>query len=432
MNPFGRKPDSWRRPAPGLLVAILLGAGLLPGCGHFLKLKKEVKRLETDVYLGGVVPATGGEPVFIAVYRQGSEGEPGFFDAIQLGKGETVFGFSLPPAPDYSVIALVDRNGNRTYDSGEPWWSRSPVGFDANRRSAPLEARWAEAPMPQELQDAWQKARGGGLEAGAAGRTRVPVALGQLVDWNQPRFALDPAGGEGLWQPATALNRYGLGIWFLEPYDPQRIPVLLVHGLGGTAGDWREFGAKLDAKRFQVWVYAYPSGLRIDESADALERGLARLHARYGFARLDVVAHSMGGLVARRALLDAADRGHAGWIRNFVTLSTPWSGHEAAAMGVDYAPATVPAWIDLQTDSEFTRRLRVQPLPAGMTHHLGFTFAGRNLPFLPPSNDGVVSVASQLAPPMQENAADVRGFDLPHAGPLHSDEAARWVGQCLK
>ena len=122
--------------------------------------------------------------------------------------------------------------------------------------------------MPEELQRAWQAARGKGLEVEVADQNRVPVALGQIVDWNQPRFALDPAGSEGLWQPATSLNRYGLGIWFLEPYDPQRIPVLLVHGLGGTAGDWKEFSAKLDTKRFQVWLYAYPSGLRIGESAD--------------------------------------------------------------------------------------------------------------------------------------------------------------------
>ena len=101
-------------------------------------------------------------------------------------------------------------------------------------------------------------------------------------------------------------------------------------------------------------------------------------------------------------------------------------------MGVNYAPATVPAWIDLQTDSEFTQRLRAQALPAGLKHHLGFTFAGRNLPFLPASNDGVVSVASQLAEPMQDQAADVRGFDLSHAETLQSDEAARWVQQCLR
>src|SRR5688572_10667074 len=273
MNPLTLMFEQRTRLTGWLVAAGMIAALLLSGCGNFIRLKGEVKRLETDVYLGGVLPATDGAPALVAVYREGKEGAPGFFDAIQLGRGETAFGFSLPPAPDYSVVALVDRNGNRTYDPGEPWWSQGPVAFDARRRSPPLDVRWTETPMPAEVQRAWQAARGGGLEVGAAGRTRVPVALGQIVDWNQPRFALDPAGSEGLWQPATALNRYGLGIWFLEPYDPQRIPVLLVHGLGGTAGDWREFSAKIDAKRFQVWLYAYPSGLRIDESADALERG---------------------------------------------------------------------------------------------------------------------------------------------------------------
>jgi triacylglycerol esterase/lipase EstA (alpha/beta hydrolase family) len=234
-----------------------------------------------------------------------------------------------------------------------------------------------------------------------------------------------------MWQPATALNRYGLGIWFVEPYDPSRIPVLLVHGMGGTAANWEPLAARLDAKRFQVWVYAYPSGLRIGEAAKALEVAVHLLHERYAFSRLDVVGHSMGGLVARQFMVEAAERDHAGWLRNFVTLSTPWGGHEAASLGVEYAPATVPAWRDLQTGSDFTRDLMSKPLPGNVRHSLGFTFKGGNNPVLPASNDHTVSVASELMPAAQLGAAVMRGFDQTHGGILDDAEAAKWVEACL-
>ncbi len=50
----------------------------------------------------------------------------------------------------------------------------------------------------------------------------------------------------------------------------------------------------LDRTRYQPWFYHYPSGLRLEKSANGLSRALQMLKARYGFSRLYVVAHSMG------------------------------------------------------------------------------------------------------------------------------------------
>jgi pimeloyl-ACP methyl ester carboxylesterase len=293
-----------------------------------------------------------------------------------------------------------------------------------------LAVSWQAGEMPATLWESLRAARPAGLPAALGNEDRLPVALGRILDWNDPRFSAE-AGSVGMWQPATALNRYGLGIWFVEPFDPGRIPVLLVHGIGGTAANWKPLAARLDAKKFQVWVYAYPSGLRLADAAKALEAAVNDLHERYGFARLDVVGHSMGGLVARQYMLEAAERGHAGWLRNFVTLSTPWGGQEAAALGVEHAPSAIPAWHDLQTGADFTRELMDKTLPANVRHSLGFTFNGGNNPLLPESNDHTVSVASELMPAAQAGAAVMRGFDQTHGGILDDAEAAKWIEACL-
>jgi hypothetical protein len=50
---------------------------------------------------------------------------------------------------------------------------------------------------------------------------------------------------------------------------------------------------------------------------------------------------------------------------------------------------------------------------------------------LPESNDGVVSILSELAPSAQEQAHAMRGFDVTHRSILTSREAADWVSGIL-
>ena len=50
----------------------------------------------------------------------------------------------------------------------------------------------------------------------------------------------------GLWQPVEFVRQVGAGVYFLEPYDPDKIPVLFVHGALGHPGDWDAIVAALD------------------------------------------------------------------------------------------------------------------------------------------------------------------------------------------
>jgi hypothetical protein len=180
---------------------------------------------------------------------------------------------------------------------------------------------------------------------------------------------------------------------------------------------------KIDPNIYQPWFYVYPSGMRLDQAAMALNEGVKLLHGRYHFKRLHVVAHSMGGLVARDFITrNVITDGHD-YINTLITFSSPWDGHEAAAMGVKYAPEVVPSWRDMKHGSDFLTHLYDQRLKGRVNHHLFFSHHAKRSPILPPENDGTVSVASQTRKEAAADAVEVRGFDEDHVSILSSREA---------
>ncbi|HEY0791214.1 MAG TPA: alpha/beta fold hydrolase [Chthoniobacterales bacterium] len=95
------------------------------------------------------------------------------------------------------------------------------------------------------------------------------------------------------------------GLYMLEPYDPTRIPVVLIHGLLSSGFTWRKVGNAIAEdpeirRRYQFWVFFYPTGNPILASALRLREDLALARDRYGLKRgVILVGHSMGGLLAR-------------------------------------------------------------------------------------------------------------------------------------
>src|SRR5262249_57488837 len=52
--------------------------------------------------------------------------------------------------------------------------------------------------------------------------------IGEVVTLDDARFS-DEAARVGLWRPVEFLEDYGAGIYFLEPYHPNRPSLLFVH-----------------------------------------------------------------------------------------------------------------------------------------------------------------------------------------------------------
>ena len=99
----------------------------------------------------------------------------------------------------------------------------------------------------------------------------------------------------------------------LQPYDPRKIPVVFIHGLGNSPATWApliEFlrGDAAIREKYQIWFYAYPSGLPYPLAAAYLREQLTEIRRLYpGMRDIVVVGHSMGGMISRLLITDSGD-----------------------------------------------------------------------------------------------------------------------------
>ncbi len=111
-----------------------------------------------------------------------------------------------------------------------------------------------------------------------------------------------------------------------------RLPVLLVHGYGLNRGCFTFLKTYLHTRGYE-WVWAInnrPLNSPIPVFAKRLGRAIERLKAETGSEQIDIVAHSMGGLVAAYALKEF---GYASHVRRLVTLGAPWAGTRTFVFG---------------------------------------------------------------------------------------------------
>lgn len=114
------------------------------------------------------------------------------------------------------------------------------------------------------------------------------------------------------------------------PSHLQGRPVLFVHGYFGAAADFYVLRRAVEARGRPTYAIGLGSlHAPIESSAQRVAEHLSRLVDRYrDRGGIDIVAHSMGGLVVRRALMDHPELGAQ--VKTLVTLGTPHAGTAAA------------------------------------------------------------------------------------------------------
>ncbi len=105
-------------------------------------------------------------------------------------------------------------------------------------------------------------------------------------------------------------DNFDASLVMLEPYDPQRIPVLLVHGLTSHPRMWKDVLNDLRADpqlrgRYQFMLFYYPTGWPITYSSMRLREELAAFEKQVGKPKkMVLVGHSMGGLLSRMQVVN--------------------------------------------------------------------------------------------------------------------------------
>jgi hypothetical protein len=119
------------------------------------------------------------------------------------------------------------------------------------------------------------------------------VAVGELTSLVEdmfPRRSRRAVCGARSTSSSTAIA----GVYFLEAYDPNRVPVLFITAstaLRRSSSTWRT--ARPHA--VQAWVYYYPSGLNLATIARAAQPDDHQAAGAPPRERFGVVAYSMGG-----------------------------------------------------------------------------------------------------------------------------------------
>ena len=409
-----------------LSCIVLLAA--VSACG-MLAVKEQQAKIDAACTIGGRVEverqAEGRDAVPIIVVLARLVGaDPDRRESWQVAdhfvlEGPSAWQFSAS-AGTYGLAAFQDLNRDLKAQPGEPY-----LRVDKDRL---LTCK------------AGERRTGVALRIPAAGRSRVgetidisalqvrsyneqidislsqATAVGEISSLSDPRF--DAAVAEsGLWRPFDFLFMGHPGIYFLGAYDSTKIPVLFVHGINGTPQNFKTLIERLDRRRFQPWVYYYPSGAQLSKVADHLTQTMRKLQVQYGFTSFAVVAHSMGGLVSRGFLQRYREGGSGAAVPLFVSIATPWDGHKGAEAGVKNAPAVVRVWVDMSPGSDYLKALYARD-PA-VPHYLLFTFRQGGVS-LGEANDGAVTVASQLRAAAQQGAVRVEGFNETHMSVLES------------
>jgi len=401
----------------------------ITGC-QLLRAKKDIKKLEEHVYIEGVVHDTSAQegPIIVVLVRKASESEKeDSLDGYWVMHGEGRFRF-LRREGDYYVYAFKDVEQDMTFNRNEyVGWHGEPTLLHIYP-GKPLQDLHITLRSPE-------KARSQLPELYSPKRTPEKISLenvkfGVVTSIDNPDFTA--ANGElGYWNPLQFLEQVNAGLYFLEPYTDEKIPVLFVHGASGHPRIWRSILEGLDRSKFQPWIFFYPSGLRLELIGEYLNRRLNELHVRHKFDQLFVVAHSMGGLVCRSLINQHYNDRHVDFIKLFTAISTPWGGHRGAKKGVGSSPVIVPCWYDIVPDSPFLMHLFDTTLPSGTSFYLLFGYKGKAGVFAGRNSDGVIALNSLLRKEAQERATQIRGFDADHVNILSDAELVQNLNAIL-
>ena len=252
----------------------------------------EEKRLSLPFVIEKSPYARDSNPWFYEAIFMSDEVDPTF----RLRESVTVEGMGIP------LAGLAPRGGSRPHanvlkDNGNVHTLTAILDFDRMVDGKPT-LRTIPRLMNEHIFIGKNKVR-----QPLAANFSVPIALFWKLS--------DADGTEllGAFRPKKAINT--MGLYFSEPYDPRKIPVVFTHGLMSGPATFANLTNRLLVdpvirENYQFWFFGYPSGLAWTIPASRQRQALKELMQEYnprGTSRemnnIVMVGHSMGGLITR-------------------------------------------------------------------------------------------------------------------------------------
>lgn len=238
--------------------------------------------------------------------------DPADYDRLKIADYLDIRGYQIrDKVPGVGSALVAQRNHTPARLAGDPFLPEAGLALPV---TATLQFRpGTETPAELAFHDVLVSDRTtlGKHDVQLAADFTAPLAL---------LSSLDPTkdiGRKAMFHPARYLPLTGL--YRIEPQRPDKIPVVLVHGLSKTPAVWMEAinGLRSDRRirdRYQFLVFQYPSGLPAGFCAAALRHHLARYrdHADPGrdnphHRRMVLVGKSFGGVISSFQIRDSGE-----------------------------------------------------------------------------------------------------------------------------
>ncbi len=154
------------------------------------------------------------------------------------------------------------------------------------------------------------------------GRNKRPLAADFSAAWATLLSRSGELSRTGILDVITATPKRPTQLYLMQPYDPNKEPLIMIHGLLSTPLAWAEVSNELWAddairQRYQIWHYLYNTSAPALYSARLLRKQIRDVRQVLdpngndpASRHITLLAHSMGGLISKAIVTEP---GNAFW-----------------------------------------------------------------------------------------------------------------------
>lgn len=302
----------------GLLTATLSSASTeedrAGALGEFVKIWTETYPGRTAGRLSPPSDAPGARAYDVS-FAPGGGGrfDVEYFDELTPASYYEINGLANVYASDGEGATLLGYRENRAREAIERYYPPEGISRPVTAIAQPGPTRSDVQPVEIQLVSPCTVTT---VRTGGAPR---PVAANWSIGWAYLLSRTTDLARSSLPAFLSPLSPRQPGFFLLQPYEPDKIPLIMVHGLFSTPLAWANLSNELWGDpairdRYQIWHYYYPTSAPplytarlLRPALDELRRTLDPTLTDPAMQRTVLITHSMGGLIGKSLVTSTGD-----------------------------------------------------------------------------------------------------------------------------